>query len=72
MTWITHDRENLYNKMNDFENLKFNLKEKDNTDSIPLYKCLEYFMKWEELGNSYSYKCKKCKTEKGAKQKIQI
>ena len=40
--------------------------------SIPLSKCFNYFMNWEELDSTNEYYCTKCKTNQKAKKKIQI
>ena len=71
MTWLSQYRQFIYEKMNDFENLNFEYKEKIKNESIPLIKCFDYFMTWEKLEN-YSFKCEMCKTVETPLKKIQI
>ena len=72
MTWLENYKIKLYDRINDFENLKFESTEKEKIKKISLTKCFEYFTKWEKLEN-YSYKCEVCKEDKAPPlKKIQI
>ena len=60
--------------LNLFRNLNFKIYKDDKNliKQIPLSKCFENFMNWEELGNKDKYYCPNCKSQQNAKTKIQI
>ena len=71
MTWIKKYKTELYNVMNDFEELKFTPVKPVERNRIELTECFEYFMNWEKLEN-FNYKCETCKTAETPLKKIQI
>ena len=65
----------MVNNLNQYQKLQFKIyKNIDNSGvkQIPLSRCFENFMKWEELGNQDKYCCPNCNTQQNAKKKIQI
>ena len=71
MTWRWDYKKELFDFLNDFDKLNIKNSEEKKYKSIPLLKCFDYFMKWENLEN-YSYKCEMCKTDKNPSKQIQI
>ena len=65
----------MVNNLNIFQNLNFKIyKNMENSAAkqIPLSRCFENFMKWEELSNADKYFCPNCKSQQNAKTKLQI
>ena len=71
MTWLRDYKKDLYNILNDFEQLKFTPTKPKERTKIELTECFDNFMGWEKLEN-YNYKCDLCKTVETPLKKIQI
>lgn len=71
MTWLLDYKKQVFDSLNDYDELNIKSSEEKKYKSIPLLKCFDYFMKWENLEN-YAYKCEMCKTDKNPSKQIQI
>ena len=71
MTWLREYKKDLYNILNDFEQLKFKPTKPKERTKIELTECFDNFIGWEKLEN-YNYKCDLCKTVETPLKKIQI
>ena len=72
ITFPLSRKSSIFAQLNNFNKLNFTIHKSNLTQSIPLSKCFNYFMNWEELDSTNEYYCTKCKTNQKAKKKIQI
>lgn len=72
LTFLYIDKIRLFNQLNDIVKQEFQITKKTIVENISLTKCLNNFIKIEELDSTNEWICPKCHTPQRAKTKISI
>ena len=72
ITIFQEKREEIYDKLNDFERQEFKMLKNIKREGVILEDCFTNFMALEELDTTNEYYCEKCKTPQKAKKQLTI